>query len=308
MTALARRAELAKLAHLIGRPVELPLDAAELRALREQLSARLFDDARPVLQRVATGSRLLPAALVARVGESVFGATLCAQVAGLLATPYALDLALRMSDPFLAEVSAAIDPRSAGEVVRRIPADRIVAVAHVLLARGEYVTLARFVDYLAPETIAAVIDSVPDELELLRIGAYVESPTKLQELVGQLDPARARAMIASLRGANGDRWLEALTVAEVLDDVWQRTLGDHAAELGDEVLEALLAAVRRFELWTALVPFVLAMSDGARASVARLVLAQPPELAAAVAAAAHATGRAADWLELTAAHRGDSVG
>lgn len=300
MTALARRAELAKLAHLIGGPVELPLEASELRELRERLSAKLFDDARPVLQRVATGSRLLPAALVARVGEGVFGATLCAQVAGLLSTAYALDLALRMTDPFLASVSAAIDPRSAGEVVRRFPADRIVAVAHQLLARGEYVTLARFVDYLAPETIGAVIDSVTDELELLRIGAYVESPAKLAELVGQLAPDRMRAMIAALHGANGDRWLEALTIAEILDDAWRRTLGDLAAELGDDVLAALLEAVRRFELWTALVPFVLAMSAPAQGRIARLVLAQHAEIEASVCAAARACDREAAWIALCA--------
>lgn len=259
MTALARRAELAKLAHLLGRsPGDLPLDATELRTLRGAISARLFDDAKPSLQRVATGSRLLPAALVAKVGESTFGATLCAQIAGLLAVPYALDLALRMSDAFLAEVSAAIDPRSAGEVVRRIPADRIVAVAHQLLARREHVTLARFVDYLAPETIAAVIDSVPDELELLRIGAYVESSAKLQELVGQLPPERTRAMIAALRGPNGDCWLEALTIAEQLDDSWRRTLGDIAAALGDDVIAALLAAVERFDLAAALGSLVAA--------------------------------------------------
>ena len=76
---------------------------------------------------------------------------LCAQIAGILPTPYALDLAVRMTDPFLAEVSAAIDPRSAGEVVRRMPQDRLVSVAQILLSRGEYVTAARFVDYLEPD-------------------------------------------------------------------------------------------------------------------------------------------------------------
>lgn len=256
MSQLARRAELVKLAHLIGRDIPSDLDATELRALRERLSARLFDDARPVLQRVATGSRLLPTALVARVGESVFGATLCAQIAGLLATNYALDLALRMSDPFLASVSAAIDPRSAGEVVRRIPADRIVAVAHQLLARGEYVTLARFVDYLSTETIDAVIASIPDELELLRIGAYVEDAAKLQSLVGQLAPERTRKMIAALSGAHADRWLEALTVAEQLDEGWRRTLGDLAVDTG--VVESLIATVQRLDLWAAFDQFAAA--------------------------------------------------
>jgi hypothetical protein len=240
VSVLAKRAEQTKLAHLVGSDLQLDLPAAELRAFREALSARLFDDARPALQRVATGSRLLPTSLVARVGEKVFGATLCAQVAGLLAVPYALDLALRMSDPFLASVSAAIDPRSAGEVVRRIPADRIVAVALVLIERREYVTLARFVDYISPPTILAVIAAVADELHFVRIGAYVERAETLRELVGQLPADRTRAMIAALPRSNGDLWIELLTIAEMLDLAWRHKLGDIAADLGIDALATML--------------------------------------------------------------------
>jgi hypothetical protein len=229
---LAQRAELVKLSHLIGRDVVLDLDANELRTLRTTLSARLFDDARPVLQRVATGSRLLPTGLVAKVGEAVFGATLCAQIAGLLPTNYALDLALRMSDPFLAKVSAAIDPRSAGEVVLRIPANRIVAVAHEMLERDDYVTLARFVDFITDETLAAVIASIPDELDLLRIGAYVESAAKLQELVGGLAIERTRRMLAAVTTAHPDRRLELLTISEQLDVAARDRLADLATEIG----------------------------------------------------------------------------
>ncbi|HEY4057841.1 MAG TPA: hypothetical protein VGM39_14605 [Kofleriaceae bacterium] len=240
MSRLARRAELAKLAHLFGRDIQLELDATELRTLRTAVSARLFDDSRPVLQRVATGSRLLPTALVAKVGEAVFGATLCAQIAGLLSTNYALDLALRMSDPFLAKVSAAIDPRSAGEVVKRIPADRIVAVGQQMLERGDYVSLARFVDYLSEETLTAVIASIPDEIDLLRIGAYVESSTKLRELVGGLAIDRTRRMLAAVPSAGPERRLELLTITEQLDPEQRERLAGIATEIGDAELAAAI--------------------------------------------------------------------
>jgi hypothetical protein len=299
VSVLARRAEVAKLAH-VGVEIDLALEADDLRAVREAISARLFDDARPVLQRVATGSRLLPTGLVAKVGETVFGATLCAQVAGLLAPPYALELALKMSDPFLAEVSAAIDPRSANEVVRRIPTDRIVSVAHVLLAKHEYVTLARFVDYLSPETIAAVIDSVPDELQLLRIGAYVESPTKLAELVGQLAPERTRAMIAALRGGDGALWLEALTIAEALDEAWRERLGDIAAELGIEVLGALVEAVCRFAMWPAAMPFILAMSEPSQRRFLEVPALHDRAVVTAIVDAAVQLDRRAELVQLAA--------
>jgi hypothetical protein len=266
---MARRGEAVKLERVLGHQglghqglgYLDALDADGLRALREALSASLFDDAKPVLQRVATGSKLLPASMVARVGERVFGATLCAQVAGLLGPTYALDLALRMSDPFLASVSAMIDPRSAGEVVAAIPAERIVSVAAVLLERGDFVTMARFVDYLSPMTIGAVIASVADELQLLQIGAYVESPVKLRELVGQLSFERTRKMLAGLRGEASPLWLEALALAEALDDERRGALADIAAELEPEVLRALITVARSRGVWEAALAFAQAMSD-----------------------------------------------
>lgn len=281
MSSVLRRGELLKLGRLLGRPPESldfagGLDVGELRQLRDAISARLFDDARPMLQRVATGSRLLPNALTAKVGETVFGATLCAQIAGLLATPHALDLALRMSDGFLAEVSAMIDPRRAGPVIAQIPTDRVVAVAHVMLGRRDYVTLARFVNYLSQDTIAAVIASIPGELDLLRIGAYVECPQKLGELVGNLAPERTRAMIAALRGGDGAHWLEALAIAEQLDDRWRALLGDHAAALDTAVLEALAEAAHRYDAWPAALRLVFAMRvDGQRRFLELPMLATP---------------------------------
>lgn len=302
MTSVARRGELVKLSRLLGRPPEAlgfltALDAAQLRAVRDAISARLFDDARPVLQRVATGAKLLPNGLTARVGEAVFGSILCAQIAGLLSTPHALDLALRMSNGFLAEVSAMIDPRRAGAVISQIPTDRVVAVAHILLEHHDYVTLARFVDFLSTATIAAVIDSIPDELELLRIGAYVESATKLGELVGLLSPERVRAMIAALRGADGIHWMEALAIAEQLDDGWRRTLGDHAAALDPAVLAALAEAAHRFEVWPAALLLVLAMSEPAQRRFLELPILDRPELVSALAEAAEALDR---WPEIFA--------
>ena len=118
MTRFEREAEVAKIARVLGVEVarlgyleRLAVD--DLRALRDRLSNALYDDTRPMLTRVAAGSRLLPGGTVARIGEKVFGAMLCARIAGLLPPPRALEVALRMPDGFLAEVSAQLDPRSA---------------------------------------------------------------------------------------------------------------------------------------------------------------------------------------------------
>lgn len=305
MSSIARRGELVKLSRMLGRPPESlgflsALEVTELRAVRDAISAQLFDDARPVLQRVATGAKLLPNALTARVGEAVFGSTLCAQIAGLLSTSHALDLALRMSNGFLAEVSTMIDPRRAGAVISQIPADRVVAVAHIMLANRDHVTLARFVDCLSTATIAAVIDSIPDELELLRIGAYVESSTKLGELVGMLSPARVRNMIAALRGADGIYWMEALAIAEQLDDSWRRTLGEHAATLDPGVLAALAEAAHRFEVWPAALLLVFAMSEPAQRRFLELPILTEPAIMTSLVAAADTLDRRPELLALAA--------
>ncbi len=237
MTGVLRHGELVKLGRTLGVAVDElsfvdELELAELRALRESISARLFDDAKPTLSRVAAGSRLLPVGLVARVGEKVFGAMLCARVAGLLSPPHALEVALRMPDAFLAQVSALIDPRSAGEVVAAIPADRIVGVAQVLVGGRDFITMARFVDFLAPETIKAVIDSIPDELDLLHVAAYVEHRDKLAELVGQLEEDRVHAMLRALQTASADAHRAALAVGEMLDEAWRLRLNEAVVRLG----------------------------------------------------------------------------
>jgi hypothetical protein len=237
VTDVLRYGEQVKLARTLGLDVgELDfvdgLEVAQLRVLREAISAQLFDDARPTLSRVAAGSRLLPVGLVAKVGEKVFRAMLCARVAGLLAPAHALSIALRMPDAFLAQVSAMIDPRSAGEVVAAIPSPRIVAVAQVLVGARDFVTMARFVDYLSPATIKDVIDSIPAELDLLHIAAYVESRDKLAELVGQLEEPRVHAMLRALRDADTTDMRNALAVAEMLDETWRYRLNEAVGRLG----------------------------------------------------------------------------
>lgn len=277
LTEIARAGELVKLGRLLDlapgdlRGVEA-LDVAALRVVRDVVSARLFDDAKPMLARVAKGSKLLPNAITAKVAESAFGSMLCARIAGLLAPAHALDLAIRMSDPFLAEVSAQIDPRGAGPVIGGIPVERVVAVAALLVERRDFVTMARFVDFLAPATIGAVIASIPDELDLLHIGVFVESPAKLAELVSQLPRPRLTAMISALRGGDGSLWREALAIAALLDESWRRTLGDIAAELDREVLVALLEAAERFDVWDAASALIRAMSPDSQ----RRVLALAP--------------------------------
>src|SRR6185503_7398529 len=180
---------------------------------------------------------------------------------GLLPLERALDLSLRMPDLFLADTSAELDPRQAEALVAGMPADRVIAIATVLVSRGDFVTLARFVDFLAPETIRGVIDSTADELALLHIATYVDSKPKLTELLGLIPRDRLRTMIAAVSAQGGELWLEALALTTHLNAQWKQVIGDLAAELDTSVLASMLATARVHAAWDAVLPLVVAMSD-----------------------------------------------
>jgi hypothetical protein len=251
MSDLLTRAELVKLSRALGAKPEdvaflAPLGHLKLRQLEDRLSALLFDEHRGAFQRLADSGRLLPASLVAKMSELVFGPMLSARVSGLMAPERAIEVAGKLHTKFLAEVCVDLDPRSASELLWRMPTGIVVDVAQVLLKRGEHLTMARFVDDLTEEAIRAVTESIDDEA-LLRIGAYVERPARLEELMLLLPPGRLAAVVA--RTARGAPEVQAagLTLMSQLGPKLQARIGEIAIGLGAEVLNALLSSSLREE-------------------------------------------------------------
>jgi hypothetical protein len=170
--ALEIRAEILKLARLLGRdPHSLSyleqVPAADIRALREQVTDMLFTAHGHTLSRLAAASKLLPVGLAATIGERAFGPVLCARVAGMLEPSRAVEIAARLPTPFLADVAIDIDPRRASDVIGRIPPAQVAAVTRELVRREEHVTMGRFVGHLADEAIAAALTAM-DERALLQ--------------------------------------------------------------------------------------------------------------------------------------------
>jgi hypothetical protein len=188
------RAELLKLARLLGRaPDELAyleaVSVVELRELREQVTETLFDSHLGALNRLASASRLLPVGVVAQMGEKVFGPLLSARITGLLDPDRAVDVGSRLPDSFLADVAVELDPRRASAVLARIPADRIAAITRELLARGEFVTMGRFVGHLPDESLQAAVDvSSPDDL--LQVALVLENKDRLGDLLEMVGTER----------------------------------------------------------------------------------------------------------------------
>lgn len=289
MSKLDLIAETTKLSRLLGVPeAQLaylqPLGVERMRALRERINAAVFDDTRPMLMRVAASSKLLPVPAIALIGEKVFGALLCARVAGLLPAQRALEVGLRLPDAFLADVATALDPRSAREVIGKMPADRVAGVAAILVQRKDFVTMGRFVDYLSREVIKAVIEGMADNAALLHVAFYVEAKAKLNDIAAILSIKRLREIVAVAESSG--LWSEALSLMGHIEGGQQRRIADLAAEQDDTALTRMLRTAQEQKLWDVLLPIIAAMSKDKRERLVKLpALAEVPVLTAIVQAA-----------------------
>jgi hypothetical protein len=255
---LRSRAEVLKLARLLARDPsqldylrELPPD--DVAALREQVTDVLFGAHSQLLDRLAAASKLLPIGVVATIGERAFGPMLSARVAGLLDPPRAVEMAARLPVGFLADVAIELDPRRASEVLAQIPAPQIAAITRELIARGEHVTMGRFVGHLGPQAITSAI-SVIDDSALLQVAFLLESQDGLQELIVLLPPARMEGIVKVVSQEN--LWPEALELVGNLSRPAQKQFAELKALQRDGVLEAIVAVARERQLWPNVLPLV----------------------------------------------------
>ena len=276
MSDLLTRAELVKLARVLGtEPAALAFlgehEHLELRELTDRVSNALFDEHRAALRRIADASRLLPASLVAKMSELVFGPVLSARVAGLMPTDRAIEVASKLKTKFLADVTIQLDPRSASELLARMPVQIVVDVARLLLQRGEFVTMGRFVDDLPDAAIRAVIENVPDDAALVRIASYVERRERLIELIELIPHARLQRSIAAVAAGPDDLQLSGLVMMSQLSDRQQGRVGDIAIGLGAEAVQKLVAAASRLGASDVLRNVLRHLGPEGKAGLARII-------------------------------------
>jgi hypothetical protein len=291
MATLAQRAEVLKLARLLGmQPAQLEylhkLDAATIRKLRQQATASLFDADRKLFQRVASASRLLPAAITALIAEKALGPLLCAKIAGLLQPERAVEIARRLNTNYLADVCLELDPRSAREMLEAMPVARIVEVSRELARRKEYITMGRFVDSLGDEAIAATMADLRDDEALLRIGFFVEDASRLSDIIELLSPQRLRNIVRVAAQGDGGLWPEALSLINSVAEPQRRLMADLAAALDDEAIGRMIANTQAQALWPAMLPMVSMMSTQHQRRLINLPALQEETVLAAVIQAA----------------------
>jgi hypothetical protein len=302
MSTIAAKAEVLKLARLLGVP-EQDLaflethDALAIRALREQMTAQLYDDGKHLLQKVAAATKLTPTAISAVIAEKALGPLLCARVASLVGAEKAIDISKRLSPAFLAETCLHLDPRRTADIIRGTPVEMVVAVSKILQAKQEYVTMARFVDALTPEAIKAVINATPDEEPLLRTAVFAENPALHNELVSYLPKSRLKSLISKAT-VDAELWSAALSLMSHLNPQWMGELGQLTSELDDATLAKITDYATAQNLWAVQLPVIAATPvEGQKRMLAGAAINQPQTLEA-IADAAKDKGAAAALKKL----------
>ncbi|MEN8719644.1 MAG: hypothetical protein ABF296_05205 [Oceanococcaceae bacterium] len=287
MSSLETTAEIVKLANALG--VERhalnylsTLPAQEIRRLREATVAQFYAQDRGMFQRLAAASRLLPNALVAKLAEHVFGAMLAARVSGEMPAERAVDIAGRLSVSFLADIARELDPKAARHIIRAMPADVVIPVAREMLARGDFITMGRFVDELALRVLEATLQALTDDEALLHIGFYLESKTRLSAVVNLLPDGRLNNMMQAAQKHPQELWPEALALMAHVDDAAKRRLGDLAAEQNTDVLATLAQVAHAQSLWSDVLPVVARMSESSQAKLMALPILHDSELLAGI--------------------------
>ena len=237
MSSLESRSEVLKLARLLRTPPEeleflSAVDPADLRVLREQVTDVLFEANTGVLQRMAAASKLLPAPVLAKIAERVFGPLLCARIAGLVEVSRGVDVAKRLSPSFLADVAGELDPRRARDIIAKIPADVVTAVAAELAARADWIAIGRFVGSLPEQATSTGLAQLTDSA-LLRVAFVLDDKNELDHIADLLGDERFDGL--ARQAAEQDEWVAAFHLLSHLGEANTHRLVKAVAGLDPEL-------------------------------------------------------------------------
>ena len=264
MSKLDSSAELVKLGQLLHVPsAELQflegMSLPTLIKIRELSTDKLFNDGSKLFQKLASASKLMPIGVTASIGEKIFGAMLCARIASQMPYQRAIDLAKKMTTPFLAKVTLELDPRRVKDIIQHMPLENLQAVANELLKHRHYMVMGRLVNFMTASNLKVILNGINSEEALLHIGFFIEGKHQLSDIIRLLPKERLQKLISYLQ-LHAELWPEALALMVHLEDDLKREMGDISADLGEPVLNGLVKAVYERQLWQDALPLFVTMS------------------------------------------------
>ncbi|MFI6683526.1 hypothetical protein [Streptomyces sp. NPDC050485] len=299
MDKLRNRAETEKIAALLGAdPDRLAfldaLPADDVRTLREQAVAALFDGTPDLLDRIARATRLVPAGVAAAISQKALGPRLAAAVAGKLEPARAADIIEKLPVPFTAESCAHLDPRRIAGIVDRLDENLLVRISVALAERGDHLTMGRFVGHLRDSALIRILPQVGDAV-VLRTGFAIDLPQRLGRIIELMGEERLAEVVAS--AADG-LWPEALAVAAMVPGERRGKIAALAARQPEDRLDSLVRTVAEQDLWESLLPLVALLGEEDRRAVAVLPSLADPAVLAGIVPAVVATALWAEFLPL----------
>jgi hypothetical protein len=247
MTSFRAQAQLRVLAQTLGVGVDdvefLGSHSAEfIHDLRWSISAHLFDRQAHVFSRVSTLAPLVPNSLVAKLVPRMVPAVISGRAAGALALDHQdriPDMLERLPADYMAKCAPHLDPRVIETVAPLVSAEALVPAAQALLACGDYVTAAGFVEAGTPELIDGLMKGLDDDLGVLQAGALVYSDDALTLVISRIpDDKMARLMRAAL--TNSEVEGAGLSIVSRLPrELQERVLGLVDSQTADEALPRL---------------------------------------------------------------------
>jgi len=184
----------------------------------------------------------VPVAVAVKLTEFALPPLLAARTTELLDPGRAVDLVGRISDRYLADVSAAMDPSRSPEVIARIPADRVATVAKELARREEWVVMGGFVAHVSRAGLAASVAQLNGE-QLLRIGFVLDDVSRLDEITTMLTDLQLDEMLAAAR--DHGLWRELDDLLANISAQRRERLSSRFAAAPTGLVDAVHAAVER---------------------------------------------------------------
>lgn len=275
MTSLAGQAELTKLAVVLGCGKQdlgflADIEAEQLRSLRDSVTDYLIAEDRPLFRQAGRLVQSLPTVAAARIAMRV-GPMLTAGIAAEAPARKGATIALRLPVAFVADICVHLDPRRAREIIRLIPVERIVDIALELDARGDFVTMSRFVDFISDDAILAVEEAIPDEAKLLRIAFLMESKNRVDHIFRMLPAERIQRLLQRVQD-DPELLPDFLSLLVHVSYGFKRQLGDIIAGQAEAQLNAYVRGAHEHQLWPDVLPAVAAMSPLSRDRVVNLPL------------------------------------